>query len=326
MHPSVFFIILRILFIFNPVALAGKKLYAMEDKTAERLGSGMTNQLFSFSNNFADGQLLLPFGEVRQVAELSILRSTSIDTHIQRCDEITYAISGTATFFSGEESATLSPGQVHYIRKGIPHTITADPGGNFRYLCIGFIPDESYPPIADLLPRLHRFPYFITGDDSRIKTLSELLINEFYDWDLNSPTMVNAYLVQLVTTLLRLVEGKKLDVSRQKLQRTASQFAIYHILRYIDREYRNITCIRDVAKHTSYSEYYISHLFSDKMGMTIKEYITRKKVLHGAELLLDTSISVAEAAEASGFASAHSFSLAFRRHMGCSPTEHRKKA
>lgn len=286
----------------------------------------MTNQLFSFTNNFAEGQLILPFGEVRQVAELSILRGTSIDTHIQRCDEITYAISGTATFLSGEEAATLSPGQIHYIRKGVGHTITADPGGNFRYLCIGFIPDETYPPITPLLPRLHSFSHFITEDDGRIKTLSELLINEFYDWDSHSSTMVNACLVQLLTTLLRLMEGRKLDPSRQKLQRTASQFALYHILRYVDREYRGITSVREVAKHTSYSEYYISHLFSEKMGMTIKEYITRKKVLHGAELLRDDSISVAEAAEASGFASAHSFSLAFRRHMGCSPTEHRKKA
>jgi len=286
----------------------------------------VTNQLFSFTNNFAEGQLILPFGEVRQVAELSILRGSGIDTHVQRCDEITYAISGTAVFRSGDREATLSPGQIHYIRRGIPHTITADPGSNFRYLCIGFLPDESYPPIRELLPRLHSFTDFITEDDGRVKTLSEMLINEFYDWDPHSPAAANACLVQLLITVLRLVEGKKLDPSRQKLQRTASQFAIYHILHYIDREYRSITGVREVAKHTSYSEYYISHLFSEKMGVTVKEYITRKKLLHGAELLRDGSISVAEAAESSGFASTHSFSQAFRRYLGCSPTEYRKKA
>ena len=285
----------------------------------------ITNQLFSFINNFEEGQLTLPFGDICQVAELSILRGTSVDTHIQRCDEVTYAISGTAVFRSGNEEATLSPGQIHYIRKGVSHTITASPESNFRYLCIGFNPDKNYPPIAPLLPGLQDRTHWITDDDGRIKTLSELLINEFYAWDEHSPTMANGYLVQLLTTLLRLTDGKHQDPSQQKLQRTASKFAIYHILHYIDREYLNITSVRSVARHTSYSEYYIAHLFSEKMGVTVKDYITKKKILHAAELLGDSSITVTEAAEAVGFASAHSFRLAFKRCMNCSPTEYRKR-
>lgn len=286
----------------------------------------ITNQLFSFSNNFSEGQLILPFGEVCQVAELSILRGTSIDLHIQRCDEITYAISGTAVFRSGDEEALLTPGQIHFIRKGIPHTITASPESNFRYLCIGFNPDLNYSPVVPLMQQLSEESHFILDDDGRIKQLSELLINEFYAWDAHSREMVNAYLLQLLTTLLRLRSGKIQDPSAQKLQKTASNFAIYHILHYIDREYLTISSIKAVAQKTSYSEYYISHLFSEKMGMSIKEYITRKKIQHAAGLLQDSNISVTEAAEAVGFASAHSFRQAFQRYMQCSPTDYRKKA
>lgn len=286
----------------------------------------MTNQLFSFSNNFTEGQLILPFGEVRQVAELSILRGTSINLHIQSCDEITYAISGTAVFRSGDAEAVLRPGQIHYIRKGIPHAITASQESNFRYLCIGFNPDLSYSPVVPLVRELSKETHFILDDDGRMKQLSELLINEFYAWDDCSGEMVNAYLLQLLTTLLRLRSGKTQDPSVQKLQKTASNFAIYHILHYIDREYLNIGSIKTIAQKTSYSEYYISHLFSEKMGITIKDYITRKKIQHAAGLLRDSNISVTEAAEAAGFASAHSFRQAFQRYMQCSPTDYRKKA
>jgi len=286
----------------------------------------MTNQLFSFTNNFSEGQLILPFGEVCQVAELSILRGTSIDTHVQRCDEITCAISGTATFRSGKEAAILKPGQIHFIRKGVSHTITASPESNFRYLCIGYNPDPAYPAVAALLPKLWEAEHFVLEDDGRMKLLGELLINEFYDWDEYSPHTVNGYMLQLLTTLLRLRSGKRQDPSGQKLQKTASSFAIYHILHFIDREYLNIDSIKEIARHTSYSEYYISHLFSEKMGMTIKKYIMQKKIRHAAGLLQDSNISVTEAAEAVGFASAHSFRLAFKRCMGCSPTEHRNKA
>ena len=163
-------------------------------------------------------------------------------------------------------------------------------------------------------------------DDGRVKTLTQLLISEFYDWDIHSPEMVNSYLVQLIITLLRIHQGNMLDPTQQKMQKTPSNFAIYHILHYIDQEYLNISSIKAVAQHTAYSEYYISHLFSEKMGMTIKEYITRKKVLHAAALLQDSNITVSETAEAVGFASAHSFRLAFKRYLQCSPTEYRKKA
>lgn len=287
---------------------------------------GITNRLFSFSNTFAKGQLVLPAAEVRQVDELSIIRGSSIAEHVQHCDEITFAISGKATFISGENAAVLSPGQIHYIRAGVKHTIIADPESNFRYLCIGFNPNPEYEPIAALLPQIRKHPHFILEDDGRMKVLTELLINEFYMWDEQSSTMANAYLVQILTTLLRLLQGRSYDPSEQKLQKTPSNFAIYHVLRYIDRDYLNIRSIQDVARQTSYSEYYISHLFSEKMGMTIKEYITRKKVLHAAGLLQDSNISVTDAAEAVGFASAHAFRLAFKRYMQCSPTEYRKQA
>lgn len=287
---------------------------------------GITNHLFSFNNLFAKGQLILPVGEIRQVTELSIIRGTSVDEHLQHCDEITFAISGKATFISGEESAELSAGHIHYIRSGVKHTIIAGPESNFRYLCIGFIPEPAYPPIDDLLPLLRQQTHFILEDDGRVKTLTQLLINEFYDWDCHSPEMVNSYLVQLLTTLARILQGNTLDPTRQKMQRTASNFAIYHILHYIDQEYLNISSIKAIAQHTAYSEYYISHLFSEKMGMTVKEYVTRKKVLHAAALLQDSNITVGEAAEAVGFASAHSFRLAFKRYLQCSPTEYRVKA
>ena len=163
----------------------------------------MTNQLFSFTNNFSEGQLILPFGEVCQVAELSILRGTSIDTHVQRCDEITCAISGTATFRSGKEAAILKPGQIHFIRKGVSHTITASTESNFRYLCIGYNPDPAFPAVAALLPKLWEAEHFVLEDDGRMKLLGELLINEFYDWDEHSPHTVNGYMIQLLTTLLR---------------------------------------------------------------------------------------------------------------------------
>ena len=48
---------------------------------------------------------------------------------------------------------------------------------------------------------------FVRTDDSTIKKLSELILDEFYHWDSNSDGMVSSYLMQVLVTLERLLDG-----------------------------------------------------------------------------------------------------------------------
>ena len=164
---------------------------------------------------------------------------------------------------------------------------------------------------------------FLICDEGNIRTLFPLLIDEFQIRDEESDAMVHFYFCQMLIQLSRMLGGR----SRQKLSRlnkSDSNQAMYRALKYIDREYPQLTQARQVASALSYSEYYLCHVFREKMDMTVKEYLMKKKLKMAAELLETSSMTVTEIAEQLSFSSLHAFGIAFRRHMGMSPTEYRK--
>ena len=61
------------------------------------------------------------------------------------------------------------------------------------------------------------------------------------------------------------------------------------------------------------------------MGMPIKEYLTKKKVVHAMELLTTTELPVEKIAASLGFTTSHSFRRAFKQYTGVSPTEFKQK-
>ena len=100
---------------------------------------------------------------------------------------------------------------------------------------------------------------------------------------------------------------------------------VYRVVKYIDKEHWNISSVKQIADHLSYSEYYLSHEFKEKMGVTMKEYLMQRKILAAADLLKNTSMGIEEIAEHLHFVSPHTFRQAFKRYMNMSASEYRSK-
>lgn len=282
-----------------------------------------SDKLFSYDNLFPHEPLKLSAGKIFQVSELSIISGGEISAHIQQCDEITYAIEGSATFFSDNTPQTVKAGEVHYIKKDILHKIVASNNENFRFICIGFVPDYDNFSVSAFYSATKNRAFFTTRDNGTIKHISEFLIREFYNCDELSTKMINGYLEQILVTLSRILNGKALSFKNSDREKTAN-FAIYKALRYIDREYMNIKNVKQVAEALSYSDCYLSHLFREKMGITLKEYLTKKKITYACELLGTTALSVEEISEKLCFSSSHSFRRTFKQQMSVSPSEFKK--
>ena len=282
-----------------------------------------SSKLFCYDNLFLDRQLCLPVGTLFQVSELSIIRGGEIIEHTQFCDEITYAISGKAKMYAGSKCSEITGRQIHYIKKGIQHRIVADANENFHYICIGYIPNKDCVSIDAYLDATRNISSIVVEDEGSIRILSRQLINEFYMRDEQSDIMINAYLIQILLSLYRILTN--IACTTEKNSSSISNFAVYHTLRYIEQEYLNITNIKKIADELNYSEYYLSHLFREKIGLTIKDYLTQKKMITAETLLKTSNMSIQEIAEQLNYASAHSFSQAFKRCMKESPNTYRKK-
>ena len=283
------------------------------------------NRLFSYDVAFSKGQLCTESAEFRQIAELSLVRGGEINPHIQYCDEITYVISGKATIYSGNDVREIGSGEIHYIREGQYHRIVADENENFHFYCIGFQPNTAYGGLSAFQNATQNDSFFYLKDEGNIKSLFDLLINEFYIRDEESNLMIHHYFCQMLIQLYRLLAGK----SKNKLSKnstTTSNDAVFRILQYINREHIHTTNIKQIADALSYSECYISHIFKEKMGTTVKDYLMQKKIATAAGLLKNSNMSITEIAEHLHFSSLHVFGLVFKRYMNMSATEFRSQS
>jgi len=281
-----------------------------------------SSRAFSYDHLLSEMKIVVPAGELFQVSELSVIRNGEIAEHEQYCDEITYAVSGKAKIYSGDECEEISGGQVHYIKSGIKHKIIADENSNFRYICIGFNPNADHADIGSYFIMRSETSSFIKNDDGSIRRLTELMLNEFYVEDENNNIMINLYLSQILISLSRIYKGNAGYMNKKST--STSNYAVYNALRYIDREYIYITSVKSVAKELSYSEYYLSHIFSRKVGMSIKEYIVKKKLQTATQMLKTTNLSIGEISDYLNFSTHHTFRQAFKKVYSVNPSEYRK--
>ena len=98
------------------------------------------------------------------------------------------------------------------------------------------------------------------------------------------------------------------------------------ILAYLEVHFRDPDLSQvQVADLFRISNYTLSRLFKNRVGVGFAEYLTAKRLEYAKELLLTTTYSVKEVAAMVGFASENYFSRTFKLYEGISPSSFRKK-
>ena len=249
---------------------------------------------------------VLPIGKLLQVEELALNPTEEMRPHGQRCQELTYVISGKAQCFCDGESVELNAGDIHFVNKCNIHSITPISSDVFRFICVGINLNKNHKIISSLWDTLTKNNHFTIRDSGDIRILLELLLNEFYIEKHQHETVVTFYVLQIFTLLNRLVLSSD-DSYDESGVRGKTNYTIYNILRYIDREYMNISTVKTIANKFSYSESYISHMFKEKMGVSVKQYLCQKKIAKAQYLLKTTDNSIEKISEYLNFNSTHSF-------------------
>ena len=96
------------------------------------------------------------------------------------------------------------------------------------------------------------------------------------------------------------------------------------IIAYVYKNYRNPELSAEsLAKNFGYSKRYLSSLFSEKVGMGIRSYITALRLSDAKNLLETTPMSIESIAYTVGFESERTFFRVFRDATGKTPGEYR---
>lgn len=109
-------------------------------------------------------------------------------------------------------------------------------------------------------------------------------------------------------------------VSHRKIARTVEY------IRSLDQRDGTPTdpSLDELAEVAGLSKYHFLRQFSQVVGMTPGAYLRTLKLCHAARKLRTTNMPIVEIATSVGFADHPSFSRAFARHMGMTPSEYQK--
>ncbi len=110
-------------------------------------------------------------------------------------------------------------------------------------------------------------------------------------------------------------EGEKKLSQREQLVRSVKEFVTFHRFSEIR--------VRDVARELGYHEKYLSAVFHEAEGVTLKRYIVNERLSEAKRLLMETDYTVAEVAYYLNFPSPHNFSRFFKQETGMTATAFR---
>ncbi|KJG07829.1 AraC family transcriptional regulator [Photobacterium angustum] len=106
------------------------------------------------------------------------------------------------------------------------------------------------------------------------------------------------------------------DISQREL-------SILPALTIIDKDISAPLREEELASACQFSSTYFSRLFHNIMGVTLKQYIIKKRLDLACGLLSSDQEKISAVASSAGFKDVSYFSRVFKKHIGCSPGEFR---
>ena len=113
--------------------------------------------------------------------------------------------------------------------------------------------------------------------------------------------------------------------SKDKSEKTANNSLLYvkNVISYIQLKYSEPVTIEAIAFSCGLNRSYLSRIFKDATGYSLQEYLIVYRMKIASKLLVETNMNIQTIAGKVGYNDAFTFTKAFKRHTGKSPSEYR---
>lgn len=257
-----------------------------------------------------------------QVGEQKLHPGESIPEHEQQVAEISLILSGKATFYVNRTAFPVGEGSVFLNGVSEIHSIAADLDSPLHMLFMGFMidPVEGDSSIAALRR-------FFCHPPKRILTCERAMIESFravmaevHAVDLMSNGLIAAHMQALLCTLYRSAEKSGAASRDRKPYEYSDNRLIYNVLEYLNSQEGLDENLSQISDRLGYSYAWLEKQFKEVMGETLSVYHMRRR-FEQAKHDLRRGKSVTDVAAHLGYSSASTFSRAFRRYYGLSPSK-----
>ena len=145
----------------------------------------------------------------------------------------------------------------------------------------------------------------------------ERLMREFTLKMIYNELKTSALLCEIIADIIR---------KTKSVSSASSMYLSDKIINYIHENYSHSITNNLLGDRFGYHPNYISSIIKQQTGLSLHKYLLKVRISHAIDMLDEGTKSIGEIAEKCGFCDIYYFSAYFKKVMGVSPAEYRKKA
>lgn len=275
------------------------------------------------TSKFITRQYML--GDEYEVYYFSDTHFRSVGSHSHDYYELYFFEEGAVTMVIDEKPCPLQPGDVIVIPPGMDHrALLTDPEKPYRRFVLWLRPaylealEARSADYGHLLRRAQARGKYVYRFDpvtfNAIRTRLFTLLDETHADRFARETAIDLSISDLLLFLARTVHEQ--EQRRNKKEQLSRYEAITH---YVDTHLDEPLSLDALAQQFYLSKYYLVHLFRENTGLSVHQYILKKRLAACCDAMLGGA-AVGEVCQQWGFGDYSAFYRAFRKEYGMSPS------
>ncbi len=250
-------------------------------------------------------------------------QGTKIDYHYHEFCKLLLLVSGSGSYVVDGQRYLLQPGDAVLINSRSVHKPELEPGIPYEriiiYISPEFLQQQSSPDcdLAGIFSGQHT--HVLRPGESghrKIFSLAAALEQELSREGFGRVILSNAALLQLLVEIGR---NQQQTSARQSQAVMPQNSRVLELMRYIDAHLAEDMDIDSLAEQFYISKFHMMRLFHQQTGYTVHSYLSQRRLLN-ARSLMEKGMRATEACYRSGFRSYSSFTRAYARQFGTTPT------